>query len=116
VFAPGTVKLPAILPANVPKKYPAVVMFPVALTAPPVNKLPPVILPVTTSLLLTIKLAPYTLPEALITPVTYSPVGDQTTTLLTPLTDAVILEFALAMFKLLEPFITLLTDVMMPVN
>jgi hypothetical protein len=35
--------LPAILPANVPKKYPAVVIFPVALTTPPVNKFPPVI-------------------------------------------------------------------------
>ena len=47
VLAPGTVKLPEILPANVPTKYPAVVMFPVALTIPAVNKFPLVVFPVT---------------------------------------------------------------------
>ena len=45
VFDPGTVKLPVMLPANVPTKYPSVVMLPAELTIPNVLILPPVTLP-----------------------------------------------------------------------
>ena len=46
VFAPGTVRLPDMLPAKVPIKYPSVTIFPVDDICPPVVKFPPRILPV----------------------------------------------------------------------
>ena len=74
-------------------------IVPVELINPAVNKLPPVILPFPA-----------------IVPSTLTPVGENTATLPTVLTDIVTLAFAAAMFKLLPPFTTLDTLVIIPVS
>ena len=71
---------------------------------PPANKVPPVIAPVALINPLVKTLPPVTLPLALTTPVTYAPVGANTTTLPTPLTPTVMLEAAAAMLMLELPF------------
>ena len=100
----GAVKLPPALIKPAVKMFPPVifaaeVIVLVADTKPAVNKLPPVMLP---------------LPA--IVPNTLTPVGENTVTLPTPLTETVILAAAVAMLILLLPFVTLETDVIIPVN
>ena len=100
---PPVAKLPPVIVAvaltNPPVKILAPVTLPPALAVPPVAKLPPVIVAV-----------------ALITPVTYSPVGAQTTTLLTPLTLAVMLPSELTTVMFDVPLLMLLTLVIIPLN
>ena len=129
---------PVILPltdTTAPSKLEPVTV-PVALTKPPVVKLPPVILPdadIPPPPPLNVRALPYTLPVADINPAvnklppvtlpfamtvpnTLTPVGENTATLPIVLTDIVTLAFAAAIFKLLPPFTTLDTLVIIPVN
>ena len=98
---------------------PDAVIFPLALITPAVNKLPPVILPVPEILppepVVTIAL-PTRFPVALTMPVMFRPNGVNTATLPTVLTLIVTLALAALIFKLLLPFNTLDTDVIIPVN
>ena len=64
VLDPGTVRFPEILPANVPIKYPLVLILPVADTCPSVIRLPPLILPCADISPPVLTLAAVTLPPA----------------------------------------------------
>ena len=75
------------------------VIDPVALIKPDVDKFPPVILPFAS-----------TVPKILI------PDGENTAIFPTVLTDMVTLALAVAIFKLLLPFTTLDTEVIIPVS
>ena len=59
---------------------------------------------------------PVTLPLAVTVPNTLTPVGVNTATLPTVLTEIVTLALAAPIFKLLPPFTTFETEVIMPVN
>ena len=87
-----------VSPVPAPVKLDAVTVL-VADIKPAVNKLPPVTLPLTLN-----------------KPATYSPVGANTTTLPTPLTDIVTLAAAAEILTLLLPLVTFDTLVIMPVN
>ena len=97
-------------------------MFPVVLTTPPGGgiKLPTkfdaTILPVELISPEVSKLSPVMLPVALITPVTYCPVVDQTTILLVPPTPTVMLPPEVAMSIFDEPLLMLATLVITPVS
>ena len=89
---------------------------------PAVNILPPVIFAADVIVLVAEInpavniLPPVTLPLALNKPVIYSPVGANTTTLPTPLTETVMFAAAAAILTLLLPLFTLLTLVIIPVK
>ena len=68
VLDPGTVRFPEILPANVPIKYPLVLILPWAEIWPSVVKLPPRTLPVAVTTPLVVTLAAVRLPPADISP------------------------------------------------
>ena len=88
-----------------------VAIVPVALTDPAVNTLPPALIVLLVSIF-----PPITLPLPVIVPNTETPVGVNTTTLPTLLTLIVTLALAVLIFKLLPPFTTLDTEVIMPVS
>ena len=108
-------KLPVALIDPAVNKLPTVAL-PVADNIPAVNMLPPVTLPVAVISPVVVKLPPLILPLAVIVPNILTPYGENTAILPTVLTDIVTLAFAAAIFKLLPPFTTLDTEVIMPVN
>ena len=90
--------------------------LPAALNKPAVVILPAVALPVALINPAVKILPPVTLPLAVTAPNTLTPVGVNTATLPIVLTDIVTLAFADPIFRLLLPFITFDTLVIMPVN
>ena len=125
IFPPVTLPVAVTRPAVSklpPAMFAAEVIVLVAEINPAVSKLPPitfaaeVIVDVAEINPAVTTLPPVTLPLALNKPVIYSPVGANTATLPTPLTDTVMFAAAAAILTLLLPFVTFDTDVITPVN